>query len=300
MKAIGHAEAKLEQEGALGCLPAPPVGREVVLGKLSVLPEVFQQREALYSLSRSEEHIAELRRRIRSGTGMDPLTIWWSGQRWLVIEGHHRFEAYGLAAQDGGMNVAKQMVPVQVFSGTLVDAKEKAGEDNSKARLGLSKAERNQQAWKLYATGEERSPSKIESRTKISRQNVYRMKKAYATLIEHGHDPASMPWPEARHLSKGEPDEDGRSADYEKRRDEIVQRLFSALHKEFGKTWLRQSDAFAYGLARQHPRFAEMLVGSPHLEPMVDTAVLEREASDAEDRAMSNESDPLSPGYGDY
>lgn len=289
------ANERIAKEGASGCLPAPLVGHEVTLGELTVEPDVFQHREELYSLSRSEEHIAELQRRIRNGTGMDPLVIWWSGQRWIVIEGHHRHEAYRRSDEGAGI-----MVPVKVFSGTLKEAKEKAGEDNNKARLAISKAEANAQAWRLWATGEERSPAKIAARTKVSRQQVYRMKRDYEKLKEGGVDPVKLSWPEARAWAKRNAAEMSVVTDYEERRDAIVERFFAALHNEFGGTWVRQSDAIAYGLAQRNPGFAEMLVGSPHFEPIVDAVMLEHEAAAAEDAAMNGWLDPSSPGYGDY
>ncbi|ATG49286.1 hypothetical protein CEW89_17910 [Celeribacter ethanolicus] len=63
------------------------------LSKLKVAPAVFQPREFF-----SERHVKALATAIKAqgGQPLEPLTVWYSGRDWYVIDGHHRLEAYML------------------------------------------------------------------------------------------------------------------------------------------------------------------------------------------------------------
>lgn len=71
---------------------APKVSRKAIpLGELTTEEAVFQMRvEGL-----EERWVVSLINKINEGDGkLDPLLVWWSGERWVVMDGHHRLAAY--------------------------------------------------------------------------------------------------------------------------------------------------------------------------------------------------------------
>jgi hypothetical protein len=73
---------------------------------------------------------------------LEPLTIFWVGNAWLLIDEHHRYQAY---RKTGYI----EPVPVTVFSGTLDQAIGQALKGNSKDKLAMSKSEKTNAAWRL-------------------------------------------------------------------------------------------------------------------------------------------------------
>ena len=41
----------------------------------------------------SDKHVAVLKRGVKGGDTLDPLTVFWTGNGWTCIDGHHRAEA---------------------------------------------------------------------------------------------------------------------------------------------------------------------------------------------------------------
>lgn len=287
----------LRKELASGSAPKPKRPRKLPLSALREIPEVFQMRHELGSLTRFGERVAELFRRIRQGVEMDPLTVWWAGSGWVVIEGHHRLAAYREAAAAGGTALSAYKVPVQAFIGTLEEAKKKAGDDNHKARNPMHSSELQEWAWQLLISGTEKSPSAIVQSTSVSRQQVYRMIESRDVLLGRGISEAellSLGWFRARPLSKVEPDQEGPGGDeayeaFKARREATAQRFFKALDKEFGKTWLRQADALAFGLSAYHTQFARLLIDSEHLWPLIEDVQKQAEDEQREEEATLRE-----------
>ncbi|MEP2891265.1 hypothetical protein [Tateyamaria sp.] len=283
-KTYEEAMAGLCQEAENGADPKPKTPRELKLGVLETVPEVFQVRHELVSMTRFGEQVGELFKRIRQGKKLDPMTVWWSGERWIVIEGHHRLTAYREHARETHTPEGKYRVDVAVFKGTPKEAEKKAGDDNTKARNQMTSAEIQEWTWRLLVTGTETSPTALVELTSVSRQQVYRMVDAIKALTQRGmafEEMMELGWWRCRTRSQEDPEgedpKDGLSEAFKARREKTAKRFFAALEGEFGPTWLKQVDALAYGLAIQHPQFAKMLLDSEHLWPLAQE--LQREAS---------------------
>jgi hypothetical protein len=80
--------------------------RSVSLNALHVEPLVFQVRTEGLDLDRVEE----IAKGLQGNNLDDPLHIWWSGLRWIIVEGHHRHAAYKIKAERDGVSL---MVPVE-------------------------------------------------------------------------------------------------------------------------------------------------------------------------------------------
>jgi hypothetical protein len=79
--------------------PKPPPDSPSTLPhrQIRLEPLVFQPRTFKGFAGASEAHIEGLMYAIRHAPDhlINPIDIWWSGKRWLVIYGHHRLYAYG-------------------------------------------------------------------------------------------------------------------------------------------------------------------------------------------------------------
>lgn len=126
--------------------------RQLPLNGIRKAFSVFQPRhlnEVDHTIA-SEGHICELVEALQNSNGehLDPITVYWSGQAYRIIDGHHRHEAYLRYYNQR----PAQLVPVAVFEGSLEEAIQKAVEMNSKNHLPLTKEERLDRAWLLVVT----------------------------------------------------------------------------------------------------------------------------------------------------
>jgi ParB-like chromosome segregation protein Spo0J len=70
-------------------------------------------------------------RAIKARGDVEAVTVIQVGDKAVLIDGHHRVAAYGLAK-------ATSAVPVKYFEGTLEEAVLEAGSANSKAKLPMN------------------------------------------------------------------------------------------------------------------------------------------------------------------
>lgn len=75
---------------------------ELPLQNVKMWHTVFQPRE-FESTGPSEDHVRALVDAIKAepGNRLDPITVWWSGKHWPVLNGHHRIMAYARARKNG-------------------------------------------------------------------------------------------------------------------------------------------------------------------------------------------------------
>lgn len=101
------------------------------LNEIEVADTVFQHRTN--SEFSSDVHVKALLKGLKntSGKPFDPVTVMWGGDRWVLVDGHHRMRAY----QEFGFDAP---VPVQVFQGTLEEAFGEALRANVHDKLSMS------------------------------------------------------------------------------------------------------------------------------------------------------------------
>ncbi|MBT3066580.1 hypothetical protein [Rhodoferax sp. U11-2br] len=226
-------------------------------------PEVFQHRRP--SKSASEGHIRELAVAAKA-QDLDPLTVWWDGRTWTLIDGHHRAMAYLKAGK--GMSA----IPVEVFDGTPADALARAARANTKVKLMMSVSEKSTAAWRIVVLVPNMSKSAQAVAAGVSERLVASMRTAKGTLVRQGYSPselAEMTWENARRTTKGEDTDDWSPEEEEKR----IEQMALALRKALGATAERQPNIFWQAIE----------VYSPQLARAIADDLAQRREEDAED-----------------
>lgn len=240
----------LREQHAKGKPQPKSIPQRLPVSKIKRHPDVFQHRRP--AKHDSEAHIRELAgaAKVRD---LDPLTVWWDGKHWALIDGHHRIQAYIQASK--GTND----VPVEVFEGSLNDAFGRAAKANTKAKLMMSASEKSNTAWNMVVVAPEMSKSKQAENSGVSERLVAFMRKTKATLSNRGHafpQLADMTWEQARRAAAGE-DTDDWSPEEEGKR---VEQMAQALRKALGDTAERQPDIFWQAIETYSPQLARSLL----------------------------------------
>ncbi|MDG4885845.1 ParB N-terminal domain-containing protein [Mesorhizobium sp. WSM4887] len=246
--------------------------------RVTSMTGVFQPRELEGRKLEGERHIETLMAAIGSPsnpTYLDPLVVWWGGDRWYVIDGHHRRHAY----LRSGVHTA---VPVKVFEGTLEEALAFAVEANSKDHLPMTLVEKLDRAWFLTVTTD-LSRERIRRSCSVADGTVKNMRKVREGLLGAGANQEhlmSLTWQDARDELQGcapkAPVPDWRSkmvSDYERR-----------LRKTFGSQLFKNADILAEALVVLDKRFPAWLLEAPafseHVAANLDRMIEERDNPD--------------------
>ncbi|MBZ8119749.1 ParB/RepB/Spo0J family partition protein [Roseovarius sp. LXJ103] len=169
----------------------------VALGDISTDTSTFQFRdEDLF-----EPHAEELRSHLRPGEPLDAMTLWRNPETsaLVVIDGHHRLEAYRRFGWRG-------KVPAQVYSCSLSEARKLALEENAKTRLPMTPQERKNAAWRFVCTCDGKglvySKSEIVALRLAGDGTIAKMRRTRLQLIE-AEETLPDTWLEAVELLKG-------------------------------------------------------------------------------------------------
>lgn len=234
---------KLHQSIKKG-LPEPEVKPKcLALNEMVTATDVFQHRSG--NLTQSEAHVAYLTKVLERNDEktFTPLTVYWIGETWCCIDGHHRLKAY--QAEREMWNT----VPVQVFSGTLDSAIGKALEGNSKDKLPMQRQEKSGAAWRLVV-GTSLSKAAQARASGVSESQIAVMRRTKAYLIGKGWGIgvlADMRWYEAMLLAQGRPEFDQKG--FDDYVEEQRQLLANRLTKAFGKRLTSKPEILAKALS---------------------------------------------------
>ncbi|WP_321829550.1 hypothetical protein [Thalassovita sp.] len=112
--------------------------------------KVFQHREggsdSELGLAYHVDHLLQAIKR-EPNRRLDPITIWRCGNRWVVLDGHFRAEAYRRYAEEQQLSLAKFKLPCRVFHGSVLEAFDFSITANKKVTEPLSATERSNAAW---------------------------------------------------------------------------------------------------------------------------------------------------------
>ena len=219
-------------------LPALP------LDQITLLPALFQPR------AMDERHVSELVRAIKAAGSLDPVTVLQAGEEAVLVDGHHRVEAYKRAKQIAD-------IPVRYFEGTPQEAVLESGQANSKAKLPMATWERMNLAWRLVVM-KGYSKEEIAASAGVSTSQVATMRKVLKKLGEGAA--AHRSWLLARRAAEGE-DVEMSDDEREEWKKEQADRWADRLQKEFGNKLSSNLEITAMALATYFGRRLPAIVG---------------------------------------
>lgn len=150
----------------------------------------------------SAKHIAELAKTPRDGKPLEAVDVWWGGDGYYLIDGHHRVEAYKAAKWQG-----TKPVPVLVYRGSLTQALLKAAHGNTPDKLGMTTADKAQAAWEFVVMTpvEDARAEAIQLAYSVSERTVRHMRSVVRQLRERdpSEDLSAHSWPSARAATAG-------------------------------------------------------------------------------------------------
>jgi len=114
----------------------------VSLGGIETDEDTFQHRAYGWEDTwEGKEQIKDLMRHLRNTQEpLDPILVYRVDGKLVVVDGHHRLEAYRRVQWD-------KLVPVEVLAGSLRDAKEAGFTANNKGQRPFTLQERQEKAW---------------------------------------------------------------------------------------------------------------------------------------------------------
>jgi hypothetical protein len=231
--------------------PTPPP-KALTLGSIKTNPALFQFRKPLPHASSA--HVAALTKPVRGGQTLEAVEVWWGGNGWYCIDGHHRLEAY----RRGGWPTSETL-PVCVFGGSLAKAMLAAGFRNTPDKLPMGKAEKTQAAWEFVASTatEDAIAEYICKAFCVSERMVRFMRKVRRWLGENlpTEDPSAMTWEAARRAYAGEDDEPRTEDEWNERDMEDAKKMADSIVKAVGQHRLRKQRALLYALEIIDSRF---------------------------------------------
>jgi len=181
--------------------PSPEkVPKALPLAAIKIDSAVFQFRGPQQYASAA--HIAELTKTPKDGKPLEAVDVWWGGDGYYLIDGHHRVEAYKAAKWQG-----TKLVPVAVYRGSLTQALLKAGHGNTPDKLAMTKPEKTQAAWEFVAATpvEDARAEAIQRAFSVSERMVRYMRSVVRQLRERdpSEDLSARSWLSARAAIEG-------------------------------------------------------------------------------------------------
>lgn len=234
---VGYRE--LEEELANGTTQ-PVTPKTLPLEELHEKPSVFQPRVVGDEYA-TKNHIKTLMNATMSEPKnvLNPIIVWWSGARWLVLDGHHRLMAYKRLNEQGK---GAKRVPVKVYSGTLHKAHLESMKLNMKDKLNVDKDDKVTKAWHLLTLNNGMTYRHISGITgtsmgTLSRMNERRKELIYKYKDEWLDEIEGLTWKEVQRLDKD-------TTFDEEAQDRLTQEWSKRLRRAFGKQPSKQPEIF--------------------------------------------------------
>ncbi|WP_319567275.1 ParB N-terminal domain-containing protein [Cohaesibacter marisflavi] len=192
---LSEAIAKLTEEAAKGTREDRP--DRLPIADIIECPEAFNVRGE----DPAEHHLTELKRALERMADLDPALILPCGDSFVLIDGHHRLEAYRRDEE-------RMDIPVRYFEGSIEKAVLEAARINSKAVLPLNNQQRQNLAWRLVLT-KRYSKAQLVEAAAVSYGQISNMRKVMKALNDDANTFDS--WWKAQQAAAGklrEQDED--------------------------------------------------------------------------------------------
>lgn len=213
---------KAVQERMANGRPAPGVPRVLPWSQIETIPDLFQHRRI--DSETSGQHVQTLARAIKPGprgapqAALEAVTVFWVGDAWACVDGHHRLMAYQWVKHPAP-------VPVKVLRGaTLEEAVQASLGSNSKDKLQLTFRCKSEAAWRFTLVGS-MSKATIKRLASVDESTIATMRRTIREFAQaHPDTPAgNLTWAQMRHW-KREPMETGRMDEEERAAERLLRR----------------------------------------------------------------------------
>jgi hypothetical protein len=178
------------------------------------------------------------------------LLVYLIGDRYYVLDGHHRLDAYHSVKW-------KHAIPVRAFTGTLQRARLKALQANSYNKLPMTRDDKLAAAWELTKTAE-LSKKQVHLLTTVSLGTVGNMRRMWKQVCElckeKEGDPLELTWSGARMML------DSKKFEHDEWRDAEVEKLTKMLLDHVGYSLTRHPDITADALRKLSPNLPRQLI----------------------------------------
>jgi hypothetical protein len=155
--------------------------------KVMTAPMVFQARFVSGGTGGDvdTDHASKLKTRLEVAKELDPILVLPVGSKCIVIDGHHRLEAYKSSGREN--------IPALVYAFDPYKAYAEAMQENQKIRAQVDPSERSQRAWVMIKESLKHEPKKyshgqITEATSASARQLGKMAKTYRSFIEANQD----------------------------------------------------------------------------------------------------------------
>ncbi|MEB8389078.1 hypothetical protein OO012_17760 [Rhodobacteraceae bacterium KMM 6894] len=219
---LGPARHRLIAEREANPEAPARVPKTLPLKKIETEPTLFQPRGYLDKADTDQGHVAGIAQGIGDPEHDDPLDVWWTGRRFVLLDGHHRLAAYARRQETTG---ATQKVPVRVHAHmTFEGAEALSARLNTRDKLAMSYEDKVAVAWRMVCFG---NGSKVDQHraSSLSKGTIGNMRAVHGRLIEMGRSVDSvhaLGWAKARRLDRGDTDWEYTDDDLERRAEEIA------------------------------------------------------------------------------
>lgn len=171
-------DLRVESEAAAQQRAQGQQKRSVPRSSLHLAESVFQWRGgAKEDRYEREKHIYALATALKNQrTPLDRLTVWPVADRFYVLDGHHRLAAYDTVGWT-------KAIPVDVFEGTLDEARLRAIAGNVRDKLRMTVPQKSEAAWRITKENiGNLNADGIAEATQISRRQAFVMKSTWKEL----------------------------------------------------------------------------------------------------------------------
>nr|WP_321445511.1 ParB/RepB/Spo0J family partition protein [uncultured Cohaesibacter sp.] len=245
---------------------------------------LFGTRSLDYRGIDEESHLRDLADAIGTAKApqfLDPITIWWGGDRYYVIDGHMRLRAYA------SKGIAKG-IPVEIFEGSLDDAMAQSAILNSKNQLPMTTDDRLNCAWRLVLVSD-LSKKKIAKSCAVGNGSLGNMRKVKAHFMDELgkslQDLCDMTWKDARYEAAGHQKKE--PSDFDAEMQKRALRFSKDIARAVGPRIFQDPEAFALALSMMDKRLPKMLMQSFEWDDALRETIVEM-------RTEMDEADELS------
>jgi hypothetical protein len=253
-----HADVQKARAEAKGSSVLKGV-QELNRSSIVVAENVFQWRLLDTDVANREDHILDMANAIvDSHKPLDAILVFPVGDKFYVIDGHHRLAAYHTARWIGP-------IPATVFGGTLDEAYLEALRLNSRNKLSMTKDDKQNAAWRLVKLGV-LSKAQIREATTVATSNVANMRRVLRKLQELERPEGAIPlaeltWKRALREDYYAPEDGGKDWDADEWKEREANKIVEALMKaNIGFMLRKQPEITAMALERLDPNLPAFLM----------------------------------------